>query len=226
MMRLLVLCALIGAAIFYMREPVQIPAFMTADNPLVPPTPPTPAPAPVAAGPAPATTPAPAAAPAPVAIVSAQQRDSVPAIASPVAPPAAAEPAAVPAKPVARRASPIPTSPVPLAITVLESPSAGLPKETSAAPRLPVTETLPDGTTRAAGGSSGPTLPIARVLARRPIAATPEAPAIEAPPAAAKVVAAPPPVPPVAAVPVARPSQADAYFKNAARILAETEIPK
>jgi hypothetical protein len=218
MMRLLVLCALIGAAIFYMREPAQIPAFMTADAPLVPPALPTPVPAPLAVGPAPV------AAPAPVAIVPA--RDPAPAIASPVEPPAAAEPASVLAKPVARRASPIPTSPVPLAITVHESPSAGLPKETSAAPRLPVTETLPDGTTRAAGGSSEPTLPIARVLARRPVAATPDVPAIEAPPAVAKVVAAPPPIPPAASVPVVRPSQADTYFKNAARILAETEIPK
>ena len=202
MMRLILLCALIGVAVLYMREPARRPAFPTADIPLV----------------------APMAAPAPVAATPAPQPEPMPATTVVDETPAAPEATPRPAKPVARRASPIQTSPVPPAIAVLESPSAGLANRVSAAPRLPVTEILSDGTTRTAGGPSEPAPPLARVVSRRPAKESMEAKVDEPPPAGPAFPAGLPSQ--ATAVPVPRPSQADAFFKNAARILAETEIPK
>ncbi len=202
MMRLILLFALIGAAILYMREPARRQAFPTADIPLVPPV----------------------AAPMPVAATPVPLPEPIPATTLVDETPAAPEVTPRPAKPVARRASPIQTSPVPPAIAVLESPSAGLANRVSAVPRLPVTEILPDGSTRTAGGPSEPALPLARVLPRRPAKENMEAKADEQLPAAPAVTAGPPSQ--ATGAPAPRPSQADAFFKNAARILAETEIPK
>jgi hypothetical protein len=188
MTRLLLLCALIGAAYLYLQPaapgPAQRPLSLPADAPLVP--------APVArAEPAPDV-------PVPVATATPDL-------------PKAPEPAPRESRTVARRASPIPTSPLPPALAALESPTAGL-----VARRQPVTELLPDGTTRPAGGPTEQAPPLAR---RLPRAQAPEAQELapKAPPTASAATL-PPPAP--------RPSQADAFFKNAARILAETEIPK
>jgi len=212
MMRLLLLCVLIGGAWLYLREqPAHTVPFAT-DAPLE-----VPVPAPVV------VTTAPAPQPAPVADAASTIGTPVTSLTPPTPLP---EQGPQPPKPVAKRASPIPTSPIPTspipqAIAILESPSAGLPQRETAAPRLPVTEILPDGTARAAGGSTEPAPPIARQLARRPAAAatTDAAPAKAIPDAI-------PSTAPAAPAALLRPSQADAFFKNAARILAETEIPK
>ena len=198
MTRLLLLCALVGAAFFYLREPAPRPVRFASDAPLVIPA-------------------AVLATPAPTPSVEEPAESAVTAAAVPVP-----EPAPRAAGTLAKRAAPIPTSPAPTAIAVLDSPSAGLPARNAAAPRLTVTEILPDGTSRAAGGPTEPALPFARQLARRPAAeavveAAPAKPAPESAPSVAATVAAPAPP---------RPNQADAFFKNAARILAETEIPK
>ena len=112
----------------------------------------------------------------------------------------------------ARPAAPVPTSPPPAALAILDSPSAGLPKVTAVS-RLRVDEVLPDGSTRPAGGPAD--APQAPSLASRLQARPPAEPAA---PAAAAVNTIP--VAPRAA------SSPDTFLRNAARILAETELPK
>jgi hypothetical protein len=204
MIRLLLLCALIGAAYLYLQPttPASNQLALPTDAPAVP-------------APAARIESAPAA----------QPEAALPAPPVTTAPDPPRAPESVPreSRSVARRASPIPTSPLPPALAALESPSAGL-----AARRQPVTELLPDGTTRPAGGPTEPAPPLARIVPRaQPESSTDNGSRAQSAPsrAAPSAVTKPLETPATAPTPV-RPSQADTFFKNAARILAETEIPK
>lgn len=144
------------------------------------------------------------------------------------APPATSEVSLEGAKPVqnpapprqrpqimARSASPIPTSSAPEAPLLVgqvavETPLAG------AVPREPVLEILPDGSSRPAGGPSNAAPPLVRRIPRPAASAQPQP----------EPVTIPPSTPPAAIESAPRPNQADRFLRNAARILAETEIPK
>ena len=207
MTRMLLLCLVLGGFAFMAwREPPVKPAGMPRTW-------------------QPTDTPVPAASlPAPTAIQETPSRASVaPTIeAAPLPLSDLVAPTPAPRKPqtVARPAKPVQTSPIPEALRILEPQSAGLPNAVAAAPRLSVDEILSDGTVRNAGGPSGeaPMPPLARRL--------PRVTASEAVSAPTSLPAAAAPAPTMATVASPRPTSPDVFLKNAARILAETELPR